>query len=90
MYGAIFAQDLCEHDRVDEYRLVIHPVVLGTGFALFGSAVGQIDPGLESSSPFAPGIIATFTERIKNDKFYGHNYKFKDQKNESPVSCNGS
>lgn len=35
--GARFAQSLCALGLVDEYQLVVHPVVLGEGLRLFSS-----------------------------------------------------
>lgn len=55
--GASFAQDLVKHGLVDEYRLAIHPVVIGKGIALFASTPHLIDLQLVSSTPFASGII---------------------------------
>lgn len=56
--GASFAQDLVKHGLIDEYRLVIHLVVLGKGIALFALTPNQIDLQFVSSTPFATGIIA--------------------------------
>lgn len=61
--GASFAQDLVKHDLIDEYRLVIHPVILGRGLPLFAMAQKQIDLKLVSSTPFATGIIANIYTR---------------------------
>lgn len=55
--GANFAQELVKHGLIDEYRLVIYPVVIGKGIALFASAPHLIDLQLESSTPFPSGTI---------------------------------
>lgn len=61
--GAGFAQQLVKHNLVDEYRLVVHPVILGKGLPLFALAPTQIDLKLESSTAFAGGIIANIYSR---------------------------
>jgi dihydrofolate reductase len=33
--GASFAQSLSRHDLIDEYRLMIHPVAIGSGLPVF-------------------------------------------------------
>jgi dihydrofolate reductase len=33
--GASFAQELARHDLIDEYRLITHPVAVGSGLPLF-------------------------------------------------------
>ena len=38
--GAGFAQYLSSHGLVDEYRLTIHPIVLGSGLPVFTTRVG--------------------------------------------------
>lgn len=55
--GANFAQELVKHGLIDEYRLVIYPVVIGKGIALFASTPHLIDLQLESSTPFPSGTI---------------------------------
>jgi hypothetical protein len=50
-------QTLLEHDLVDEYRLWIFPVVLGSGKRLFGD--GTIPKGLRlsGSTTSGPGVV---------------------------------
>ena len=56
--GASFAQDLVKHGLIDEYRLVIHPVILGKGLPLFSQAAHPFDLLLENSTLFPSGIVA--------------------------------
>ena len=63
--GASFAQDLVKHDLIDEFRLLIHPVILGKGLPLFAMAQKQIDLKLISSTPLSTGIIANIYNREK-------------------------
>jgi dihydrofolate reductase len=58
--GARFAQTLSKHRLIDEYRLVVHPVVLGSGLPLFTDA---LDLRLLSSRAFATGAVALTYER---------------------------
>lgn len=63
--GASFAQDLVKHGFIDEYRLLVYPVVLGRGLSLFGLINNQIDLKLESSTSFGTGIIANIYSAVK-------------------------
>jgi dihydrofolate reductase len=56
--GASFAQSLAQSGLVDEYRLVVHPVVLGRGLPLFSGLSGPLDLQLVSATPFASGTVA--------------------------------
>jgi dihydrofolate reductase len=56
--GVRFAQELVKNQLIDEFRLVIHPAVLGKGKPLFAFAPQPFDLKLESSTTFDSGIIA--------------------------------
>ena len=53
--GASFAQSVSRLGLVDEYRLIMHPVVLGAGLPLFTDGLSL---KLLRSHPFATGAIA--------------------------------
>ncbi|MFT3754102.1 MAG: dihydrofolate reductase family protein [Paludibacter sp.] len=56
--GAGFAHSLIDSGLIDEYQLLIHPVVLGKGLALFSEVSTPFDLKLVSSTPFKTGAIA--------------------------------
>lgn len=49
---------LAEHDLVDEYRLMVFPIVLGTGKRLFADGVASTDLRLVDCKPVgADGVV---------------------------------
>ena len=56
--GASFAQSLVGLGLIDEYRLLIHPVILGKGLPLFSTVPTPTYLHLESSTMLETGIIA--------------------------------
>ena len=57
--GARFARSLVATGLVDEYRLGIHPVVLGQGQALFSGLSSPVDLKLVSLTSYAAGVVGT-------------------------------
>ncbi|MGO4703590.1 dihydrofolate reductase family protein [Dyella sp. 2RAB6] len=56
--GVEFAQNLAAAGLIDEYRLVVHPVVLGQGQALFARVPKPLDLQLHASTVFRSGTTA--------------------------------
>jgi dihydrofolate reductase len=56
--GAGFARSLVASGLIDEYRLVIHPVVLGRGQPLFSGLPSPVDLRLIRMTPFGSGVVA--------------------------------
>jgi dihydrofolate reductase len=56
--GAGFAQSLVRLGLVDEYQLLVHPVALGRGLALFSSLSGPLRLKLVSATAFGAGAVA--------------------------------
>jgi dihydrofolate reductase len=55
--SATLAQTLAEHGLVDEYRLMVHPVVLGTGKRLFSGSAAGTDLQLVGSRKVGPDVL---------------------------------
>jgi dihydrofolate reductase len=53
-----FAQTLIRHDLIDEYRLTVFPVVLGTGKRLFGDGTIPASLQLVSTQTTDAGVLA--------------------------------
>jgi dihydrofolate reductase len=58
--GASLAQSIVAADLVDEYRLLIHPVTLGSGIPCIAT---PIELRLTSTYQFATGVVALTYER---------------------------
>ena len=56
-------QEMLENDLVDEIRLMVFPVVLGTGRKLFGDLSDKKDMKLAESSPVGAGVMTMVYER---------------------------
>jgi len=56
--GARFARSLVTSGLIDEYRLAIHPVILGQGQPLFAGLSSPADLRLLSVTPFSSGAMA--------------------------------
>jgi dihydrofolate reductase len=55
--SATLVETLREHDLVDEYRLMVHPVVLGSGKRLFKDSAGGTDLELVESRKMGPSVL---------------------------------
>ena len=54
--GAL-VQMLMEHDLVDEYRLMVFPILLGSGRRLFGDSADGKPLELVDLTTFATGVV---------------------------------
>jgi len=68
--SATLIQTLLEHDLVDEFGLMIFPVVLGTGKRVFGDGAIPAGLRLKDSKMSTTGVILTTYERA-GDVEYG-------------------
>jgi dihydrofolate reductase len=55
--GADLGATFRRHDLIDEYRLYVHPIVIGRGRPLFQPSEGQIDLRLAGSRTFGNGVV---------------------------------
>jgi dihydrofolate reductase len=56
--GAGFAQSLVKSGLIDEYRLLIHPVALGSGLPIFSALSNPLDLELVETIAFKGGAVA--------------------------------
>jgi dihydrofolate reductase len=58
---------LVEHDLVDEYRLMVHPVVQGSGKRLFENANAPTTMNLVDTEAFSSGVVVLTYEPAEED-----------------------
>jgi dihydrofolate reductase len=56
--GASFARSLVQRKLVDEFWLLVHPVVLGSGLPLFSGLSAPFDLELLNTTAFGAGVVA--------------------------------
>ena len=54
--SSVLVQTLAQHDLVDEYSLLVYPVVLGSGKKLFPDRL-RVNLRLIESQPFPSGVV---------------------------------
>ena len=55
--GADLAAAFMRHDLIDEYRLYVHPIIIGKGKPLFEPSDAKIDLRLVESRTFGNGVV---------------------------------
>jgi dihydrofolate reductase len=56
--SADLAATLARHGLIDEYRLLVSPVVLGAGHATFAAVMGRVRLKLLKSEAWSSGVVA--------------------------------
>jgi dihydrofolate reductase len=64
--GARFVQALSQHGLIDEHRLVVRPVALGSGMPLFKDLLAPLPLRLVDSKAFADGTAIWVYEAIRS------------------------
>jgi dihydrofolate reductase len=59
--SAELVKTLAEHDLVDEYRLMVFPILLGTGKRLFGDGIPRTTLRLADATPVGPDGVFILT-----------------------------
>jgi dihydrofolate reductase len=63
--GAILGRSFMRHDLVDEYRIYVHPIVLGRGRRLFEPAEEAIGLRLAEARTFGNGVVLLRYDRLE-------------------------
>jgi dihydrofolate reductase len=66
--SATLAQTLLDNDLVDELRLMVFPVILGSGRRLFGSTDGKRRMRLTSSKMVGDGVAILIYEPARSEQ----------------------
>ncbi len=68
VYGSgVLVQTLVQNNLVDEYRLMVHPVILGAGKRLFEEGLDKKELSLVSTKSFPKGVVVlTYTAKQDN------------------------
>jgi len=54
--GRALTHSLQEHDLIDEYRILVHPVLLGKGRSLFKDGAQRVNLDLVDTTVIPPGV----------------------------------
>ncbi|MEZ0075358.1 dihydrofolate reductase family protein [Planotetraspora sp. GP83] len=64
--GADLAAAFMRHDLIDEFRLYVHPIVLGQGRPLFQASDARVDLRLAETRTFGNGVVLLRYQRPGN------------------------
>ena len=62
--SADLIQTLAAHDLIDEYRLIVFPIVLGSGKRLFKEGLPRLTLDLAESRTLDSGLVVSIYRRI--------------------------
>ncbi len=62
--GADLAAAFMRQDLIDEYRLYVHPIVIGRGKPLFQPVDARVNLGLAETRTFGNGVVLLGYQRI--------------------------
>jgi dihydrofolate reductase len=64
--SAALVQSLMEANLIDEYRFLVHPIIMGRGRRFFKGGMPVRKLNLVETQPLPLGVIALFYESVKN------------------------
>jgi dihydrofolate reductase len=64
--SALLSSHFLQYGLVDEYRVILNPVLIGAGKPLFPDIQRRIDLKLTRTKPLASGVIILYYERTRN------------------------